>query len=272
MNLASPITQMPAAAAFDSIADSYDVSFTHTAIGRAQRNQVWTRLLSAFAPGTRVLELNCGTGEDACFLASRGRAILACDASSEMIRVAKERAHADSSANLDFRQLANEDLTTLHDEKLFDGAFSNFSGLNCLADLRPVALGLANLVKPGGRVLICVWSRLCVTEMLWYLIHGQVRKAIRRLSGEATARLGGVTISVFYPGVREIQSAFAPRFRLTFRRAIGLFVPPSYMESWIARRPALLSRLQRLDEVCSAWPVLRGLGDHVLLEFVRCRS
>jgi len=71
--------------AFDRVAASYDDSFTRTVIGQAQRKQVWKRLLKAFAPGDRILELNCGTGEDARFLAIRGRRIVACDGSAEMI-------------------------------------------------------------------------------------------------------------------------------------------------------------------------------------------
>ena len=55
--------------AFSSLAASYDDLFTRSTIGRAQRNVVWDVLLNAFEPGTRILELNCGTGEDALFLA-----------------------------------------------------------------------------------------------------------------------------------------------------------------------------------------------------------
>ena len=44
-------------------------------------------LEKAFRPGDRVLEIGCGTGVDACFLAERGVKVLACDSSPQMIAV-----------------------------------------------------------------------------------------------------------------------------------------------------------------------------------------
>jgi ubiquinone/menaquinone biosynthesis C-methylase UbiE len=267
-------TPSPAALAFDRVATSYDNLFTHTAIGRAQRKQVWPRLLAAFPQGSRILELNCGTGEDARFLAGQGRTVLACDASAAMVEVARghalERDRKFVQSNLNYCHIANEDLRSLFVEKPFDGAFSNFSGFNCLTDLGTVASDLARLVRVDGRLLICLWSRCCVAEVMWFLAHGQLKKAVRRLSGKATARLGEMTISVRYPALREIRECFSPWFRLTSRKAVGLFVPPAYLERLISKRPKMLARLESLDRVCTAWPGLRDVGDHMLLEFVRC--
>ena len=55
--------------AFDSLAAKYDDLFTRSMIGRAQRGAVWDALIDTFEPGSHILELNCGTGEDALFLA-----------------------------------------------------------------------------------------------------------------------------------------------------------------------------------------------------------
>lgn len=271
MNVALGVTYSAAAAAFDEVANSYDEQFTYTAIGRVQRAQVQSRLLAAFWPGSQILELNCGTGEDARFLAERGRSVIACDASAAMISVAKNRTGESMRGSVEYLQIANEHLDLLKVKKPFDGAFSNFSGLNCVADLKPVAHSLANLVRPRGRVLLCVWSRVCVAEVLWYLFRGQPAKAIRRFHGKSSARLGQRTISVFYPSVREVRRCFAPWFRLTSWRAIGLFVPPSYAEGTIRNHKKALARLEWLDRQCAEWPILRDVGDHMLLEFVRCK-
>jgi SAM-dependent methyltransferase len=271
MNVAFGVTHVAAAAAFDGVAKSYDELFTNTAIGRAQRAQVWSRLLGAFWPGSRILELNCGTGEDARFLAEKGRNVVACDASAGMLAVARSRAVGIATrGSVEYLQIANENLGALPRQRPFDGAFSNFSGLNCVAELRSVAEALASLVRPGGRVLLCIWSRVCPAEVLWYLFHGQPGKAIRRFSGNSSARLGEKAISVFYYANSEIRRSFGPWFRLTSRRAIGLFVPPSYFEPVIRNRGELLGRLEWLDQRFAHLPILRDAGDHVLLEFVRC--
>lgn len=271
MNLALGVTHAAAAAAFDDVASSYDELFTNTAIGHAQRAQVWSRLLDAFWPGSRILELNCGTGEDARFLAGKGRNVMACDASEGMIAVAKSRGLAGGTrGSVEYLQIANENLDLLKGLRPFDGAFSNFSGLNCVADLKPVAERLANLIRPGGRVLLCIWSRMCVAEVLWYVLQKKPAKATRRFSRNSSARLGRKALPVFYHPVRDVCRCFAPWFGLTARRAIGLFVPPSYFDPMMKERNKTLARLEWLDRQCAHWPVFRGLGDHVLLEFVRC--
>jgi 2-polyprenyl-3-methyl-5-hydroxy-6-metoxy-1,4-benzoquinol methylase len=272
MNAACRVTPPTAAASFDRIAPVYDDLFTRTVIGRAQRKQVWNRLLHAFPPGGRILELNCGTGEDAAFLATRGHHVVACDASPAMIQIATQRASQhECGSSVEFQCLANEQLSALSVRGPFDGALSNFSGLNCVADLSPVAHNLAALVKPGGPLLLCIWSRVCLSEILWYLLHGQAAKAFRRLSGQSTATVAGTKISVFYPTVRKLRRIFYPWFRLVSRCAVGLFVPPSYVEQFVSRYPWVIDQSQRLDMLFADWPILRGAGDHVLLEFARCR-
>jgi SAM-dependent methyltransferase len=269
---AAPVAAYSSAAnAFDRVAGSYDEVFTRTAIGRAQRAQVWKELLGTFHRGDQILELNCGTGEDARFLAQHGISVLACDVSAAMLEVAESYSVlAERAGSIEYRQLANEKLFRLSPKVPFDGAFSNFSGLNCVADLQPVARNLAALVRPGGRVLICMWSRLCLAEILWFLSRGQATRAFRRLPGKATARLGDTAIAVSYPTISRLRGEFAPWFRLETRRAIGLFVPPSYVESWARKNTNALARLEKLDRIFAGWPILRDIGDHVLLEFVRC--
>jgi SAM-dependent methyltransferase len=269
MSEANNVAWPAAAAAFDRLAPSYDELFTRSIIGRAMRDQVWPRLLRAFTPGDRILELNCGTGEDALYLGQRGMSVVACDASPAMIEVAKRRCLEADESKVEFRLLANEDLSALQALEPFDGAFSNFSGLNCLADLRPLARNLGTVVKPGRRVLLCLSNRVCIGEWVWYLLHGERKKAFRRVSGQATARFDDLTISVSYPTVGRVQEAFAPWFRLETRRAIGLFVPPSYVESWVRSQRRTFSLLQSLDRAFAKWPLLRDAGDHVLLEFIR---
>ncbi|WP_199899091.1 hypothetical protein, partial [Ideonella sp. B508-1] len=62
-------------AAFDTVARDYDRDFTHSLVGMAQRRVVWDVLddwqARRSGPGA-VLELNCGTGEDALHLARAG--------------------------------------------------------------------------------------------------------------------------------------------------------------------------------------------------------
>src|SRR4029077_1199115 len=114
----------------------------------------------------------------------------------------------------------------------FDGALSDFAGLNCIVDLGAVARDLAGLLKPGARMVVCLFGTRCIWEILWYLIHGQPRKAFRRMrSAGDVARLAcGMTVRVRYPSVRALTRLFRPEFRLKAWKGVGVAVPPSYVE------------------------------------------
>lgn len=268
MSQAAPFPLRGASAAFDCMADTYDAAFTQSLIGRAQRNAVWRALENTFRPGDRVLELNCGTGEDALFLAKRGVSVLACDGSTRMIAVAQQRKALEApDSSLQFRVSRNEDIDALTSVNHFDGVLSNFSGLNCVQDLPAVARKLTELVKPGAAALVCLSSRVCLWEMTWYAGRGNFKKAFRRLPGATVARLNEITVPVWYPTIAAARRSFSPHFGLRSIRAVGLFVPPSYLESWARRHQSVLRRLEAMDAVFAAWPIVCGMGDHVLLEF-----
>jgi ubiquinone/menaquinone biosynthesis C-methylase UbiE len=266
----SATAQPQAVLAFNIMAKDYDDHFTRSLIGRSQRNAVWSILTQTFRSGDHVLELNCGTGEDAFFLSRNGVSVTACDASNRMIEVAQKRRVAEALfAPTRFHLLPTERLLDLQSEAQFDGVFSNFSGLNCVQDLHHTAEDLAALVKSGAPLLLCMSTRFCLSEILWFLLHGNVRKAFRRCSGHTTAKVGEFTIDVYYPTVYKIRKLFSPYFVMRSCTGIGIAVPPSYVESSIRRFPKLLVVLQSIDKVISRLPWFRVIGDHMLLHFER---
>ncbi len=266
-------TEHTAGRAFDSIAERYDDIFTHSLIGRAQRQAVWERMRQAFKPGDYVLEVNCGTGEDALFLARHQVVVLACDASEKMIGVARRRLLTeDPSSPVEFHVLPIERLSELSRGRLFDGILSNFAGLNCVEDLVRAAGDFAALVKPGGGLLLCISTRVCIWEILWFLSQKEPKKARRRWPGRARAMLGERVVEVHYPTVRRLRTVFAPWFSLRSAIGIGMTVPPSYMEAFVRRHPALLRGMCNIDRVICSWPLFRVLGDHVLLRLERTRA
>jgi SAM-dependent methyltransferase len=260
-------------APFDALADSYDREFTFSKIGQAQRSAVWKQLGRTFRSGDRVLEIGCGTGVDACFLAERGVQVVACDSSSAMVRVAARRVRElDASANtVDVRLLAAENLGALEHEARFDGVFSNFAALNCVEDLHAVGESLGRLLKPGGMALLCFLGPCCLWEIIWYLFTAKPRKAFRRRqSASITAKLApGASVQVRYYRVRSLARIFAPSLRLRSWSGIGLTVPPSYVESAAQGFPALLKLAERSDRLLARCPVIRGFSDHILLKLER---
>jgi len=84
MNVVSP---------FDILAPAYDAGFTGSIL-RMQRERVWSflqKLLNTKQAPLKVLEINCGTGEDAVKFATRGMPLSQQMLSAGMIEKAKEK-------------------------------------------------------------------------------------------------------------------------------------------------------------------------------------
>ncbi len=247
-------------------AETYDQIFPETLVGQTQREVVWRQLFRIFHRGQRVLEMNCGTGIDAVHLARSGIRVLACDLSPRMIELATRRSLAANTAKLtEFRVLPTEEIGHLTEQAPFDGALSDFAGLNCVENLPSVARSLGNLLLPKASLLICMAGRMVPWEIAWHLGHGNIKTAMRRLrsSGEDPR------VNVFFPTVRAIKRAFAPYFELLRWRGIGVAVPPSCMEPVARRFPEFLKLLATIDNFLGPCPVLRGFADCVLLHFER---
>ena len=258
----------PAAAAFDAVADRFDARYGDWKSVAAQRRAVRAALLNAFPRGARVLEIGGGTGQDADWLAARGREVLLTDASPSMVRIATHKLAGRGLPPPVVAPAENIGAVLGRATLPFDGAFSNFAALNCVRDLGAVRRALAPLVRPGGRMLIVIFGVCPPGEWIVELACGRPRAAFRRMSrDDVPARLGGQDFTVRYHRAREMVKAFAPAFRLVRRRGIGVFVPPSAAEPWISSHPRLLAALEGIDRVVAR--PLATLGDHVLYEFER---
>lgn len=261
----------PSALAFDAVAPIFDSRFGSWSSVAAQRRAVRAALLRAFPEGGHILELGGGTGEDAAFLAERGFHMLLTDPSPAMVEHATAKlaplgARAEIAAGEEMEDFAASYLSA--GGSMFDGAFSNFAPLNCVANLIPVARGLARLLKPGAPAMLVVFGTFCPGEMFTEVLRGRSQLALRRFKpGKVHARLAKREFHVFYHRRSMMQRAFAPWFVLERRLGIGVTVPPSAAEPWISNWPRLLGTMERLDRVLAA--PLASLGDHVLYQFRR---
>jgi ubiquinone/menaquinone biosynthesis C-methylase UbiE len=253
--------------AFDSVAPDYDGNRGNNALIQDMRQEMWRWLDATFAPGSRLIDLGCGTGLDAARMAQAGHAVTATDWSPAMVRRTSERAAQQQlGERVRAVNVGAHELWRLEGAGSFDGAYSNLGALNCVPDLAAVARECARLLKPGGALLFTVIGRICPWELGYYARHWNwARARVRYARGLVPVTMNRRTVWTCYYGPREFYRSFQNHFDLAHYRGLCVFAPPPYL-TWMRERHARwYARLWGLDRRIAGWPVLRAVGDHFLI-------
>lgn len=254
---------------FSVYAANYDADFSKSEIGILQRNRVWFFLKKNLGgKPLHILELNCGTGIDALWFARRGSNVLATDISSEMVNRAAENTMAFKdkvkTITCDCRKILD-----VVKEKKYDVIFSNFSGLNCLseAELFDLNNSINHALNKDGKFIACFFGTKCWWEKLYFLFKFNFKKMKRR--GDKKKSLVKIKDEVFdtwYFSPSTVSKIFSSDFVLKEKMPVGLFVPPSYLNSFFKRIPFALKALSVLESIFS-FSVLADYADHYVVYF-----
>lgn len=244
------------------------------------RHQSLSLLQAAFRahdapPGSRLLELGCGTGEEAVSLAQIGYRVLVTDVAPQMVALARAKAdRVGVGGQVHGVALAAGRIDALQPSQAFDGAYASFGGLNCEPDLLAMGRALARLVRPGGVFVTSVMGPTCLFEMVWYLLHLRPRRALRRMGGRwqraPVAGRSGRERAVLtrYLTVKQLTAALSG-FVLVRALALPLFLPPPYADSLYRRHADLFRWVERYDRSLRDRQPWRHLGDHTVLVLQR---
>lgn len=251
-------------AAFDELARNYDAQFTATALGAALRHMSWMHFERVFAGRGHLLDIGCGTGEDAIHLARRGHRVVATDSSLQMVRLARHKAErAGCAESIRFVWAPMEKLATELAGETFDGVYSNFGAMNCAADLATVARDLATMLRPGAPLAWVVMGRYVPWEWAWYLARGDPGTAFRRLRPQGVTWRG---LRVTYPSPAALARVLRPHFEARGATPLGFALPGSYAGAFLERSPRLLAALLRAETALQRLPQLAACADHYLFE------
>lgn len=250
---------------FDTHAHNYDRVFTNSNIGRAQRERVFKYVSKYISiPSLAILEINCGTGEDANFLSQKGHTVIATDISEKMIEVSRSK-----YPELTFMQL---DITQLNEEsfaKSFDLIFSNFGGLNCLSpnELSTFFKNAGESLDSHGKMALVIMPKKCLWERCYFLLKGDLTKAKRRrIEGPTMAKVEGENVPTWYYNPQDVVTLAKDKFKTLEVRPIGITIPPSYLENYITKRMFLFRILIKMEKWFHArfWS---AYADHFLIIF-----
>jgi SAM-dependent methyltransferase len=252
--------------AFNSYAAEYDQHFTQSPIGRMQRERVYRHLLPLLNKETKLLEINCGTGEDALFLSPKVAHILATDISTEMIKEAKRKKGKTNIMNVDFAAI---DARTLHKnlDSCFDLLFSDFGGLNCLSseELKLFSENISSFIHTQGKLVLVIMGKKCLWENFLFLKQKDKRLYRRNTDSGVPTNINNSTFNTYYYSPRQIEFLFADSFIAKKIRPIGFFVPPSYLNPYFLNKKWALRLLISLEKLVGSFSFLSNYSDHYLI-------
>ena len=252
------------AAAFSRKANVYDAFGQDHANLSRMRQKVYAQVARWTPAGSYILELNAGTGLDATALVARGYQVHATDVAPGMV-AEMERKRA--ALGLDGRFTTQLCSFTELDKVVagpFDAVFSNFGGLNCVADLTAVTRHLPRLLKPGGILTWVIMPPICPWELA--LLPKDWRVATRRLRrGGVVANVEGVQFRTFYFTPGQVQQALGPAFRRLALSGLSIVTPTADNDRFARRQPRLFHWLVGLDDWLSERPLFNRIGDFFIL-------
>lgn len=254
---------------FDSIAIDYDVQFSETEVGRTQRELVWSFLRKALFKSKYALELNCGTGIDARWLAENGYTVLATDIAEKMINISEKKCA--NFCEIEFRISAIQEIKNVSCGRKYDLVLSNFGGLNCLSP-RDFEFflnqNLVELLNPKGRAVFVIMPKFCLIESIYFLYKMQLSSIFRRNTNHSVrANLNSNTsIGIWYYSPSYIRKKIPKNLKISHLQPVGFFIPPSYLNSLVDKRPRLLFFLKKLESWALKFSFLANYSDHYLIE------
>jgi SAM-dependent methyltransferase len=255
-------------AAFDGVAESYDHHIMDNDMNLWLRNRSVGLLKRCFKPGETVLEIGCGTGTETLSLAEHGVSVIASDVSSKMLGVLSRKA---SASMLDGR------VRTLHArpyelrEKLrlagvdqVDGAYSTYGAINTDPLLPRFFKDLASMMRPGGALVLGVWNKYCLSEVLGYTLRVKPGLVVARMRNPVPVGKSRFCIASNAYDVGDIRSLMKGLFKVKEVLGVEIFLPPSNLVHYLPPEP-LTRMLKRLDTSLEGHYPWNRLGDHFLL-------
>jgi len=264
---ANHINESNTANAFTAQSDIFDDLYGSNTIINYKRERVCAHVLQYLNPGSTILELNSGTGEDAICFAAKGHKVHATDISAGMQNQLKLKVEKHKLGDRVSNELCSyTNLSHLENKGPYNLIFSNFAGLNCTDELDKVLSSLSPLLNPKGVVTLVILPKFCLWETM-LLFKGKFRTAFRRFfsSNGRKAHVEGSYFKCWYYHPSYITSRLKNQFDVLSIEGLCTIVPPSYIENFAEKHSSTYEFLKRQeDKLKTKWP-WKYIGDYYII-------
>jgi demethylmenaquinone methyltransferase/2-methoxy-6-polyprenyl-1,4-benzoquinol methylase len=195
---------------FDAIAERYDLMNDVMSAGQVRlwRKRVGT--IVAAGPGDRVLDLAAGTGTSSHAFAQSGADTVACDFSVGMLRAGQAKLLAADPGQTRTRGTvsfaAGDALRIPFKDGAFDVVTISF-GLRNVQRTRDALAEMRRVTRPGGRLVVCEFSRITVPalDMLYRRYLSRVLPRVAQIAARNPVAYDYLAESIAdWPAQREL--------------------------------------------------------------------
>ncbi len=256
------------AAYYDAEADDFEA--------RAGQNHVLEQLRQAFRDVTmsygprRMLEIGYGPGLDMEWFADQPSitTVYGLDVTPSFHRIVTGKSESRGDGKIHPLLGSAEDAAQKMEGKEVDTVFVFFGALNTTADLATAAESIANVLQPGGRVVLTFVNRWYAFDILWNVMTLRLRRAFARLRPV----WGGYSPTRHLPSVchssRSVRKAFSPHLKRVRRQGFCIAHPAWYRHHW-APEGSLRNRVFHAIDRALRFTPFWNLGEYSLYVYER---
>jgi|GEM_PF-6365297 len=133
--------------------------------------------------------------------------------------------------------------------------------------LRPIFRSVAANLNHKGIFLVNTVNRLCLAEIMIFMLKGKLSKAMRRIISRR-ARIGGRYVELYYHSKRTfISEANLAGFKLIDSFGLNIFAPPLWANDFFEFHKKFATFLEKIDNKARRIVLIRSLGDFMILVF-----
>jgi len=251
---------------FSEISHHYEKLEKTSSLINWMRSRVRNHIIRELPAKANILEINCGSGIDAVYLAKKNHTVHATDIASGMIDYVASKIKTEKLVDiLSCEILSFTELDKLKPRK-FNHIFSNFGGLNCSSEdeLKSVFNSFIQLLEPKGKITLVIMPKICIWEFL-KIFKGN-KTAFRRLKKEGVlANIEGEQVQTFYHSASKIKALVSSNFNEVSVENICFLAPTGNRVDFPEKHPKIFKFLSSFDSVSNTIPFLQGYGDYYIL-------
>lgn len=213
----------------------------------------------------RVLDVNCGTGNDFPFFFDKGWHVTGCDGSPGMLNKAAETySKYISGGQLELFSGLLEDLNTeTFDTDSFDLIFSVTGGFSYVDDttLFKINKCLRHFLKPDGIMIVAHLNPICFPEMIYQAM--KLKNPFFRIKKKLRVNIKDEDHTMYLRSPGQLKRIYSKAFKNIKTYPLLAFTPP--YQSKFKPGSRLLNFFRKTESVFLKSQLLSGIADQVVV-------